>query len=152
MISSVGHMSSTCCALLLLGLEQAVDAIERDAPVVADDAAAAIGIRQAGDDAGLAAGADFGGIGVEHAVIVGLAILGEGFMHLRIGLDAGRLQAGFDHAQPAIRKYRALERLIGLQADDDLVLLVDVARLVRQQRRWRLGVGREHALLPLFLK
>jgi hypothetical protein len=38
-------------ALLPLDLDQALDAIERDAAVVADDAAAAIGIGEAGDDA-----------------------------------------------------------------------------------------------------
>ena len=37
-------------ALGLLGLEQPVDAVQRHPPVVADDAAAAIGIGQAGDD------------------------------------------------------------------------------------------------------
>ena len=37
-------------ALGLLGLQQPVDAVQRHPPVVADDAAAAIGIGQAGDD------------------------------------------------------------------------------------------------------
>ncbi len=54
-------------ALRLLDLEQAVDAVERDAPIVADDAAAAIGVGQAGDDAGLAAAHDLRRVGVEHA-------------------------------------------------------------------------------------
>ena len=103
-ISSVGHMSSICARSRLLGLDQAVDAVERDAAVVADDAAAAIGVGQAGDDAGPAAAHDLRRIGVEDAVIVRLAVLGEGLVHLRIGLEAGRLQAGLDHAQAAVRE------------------------------------------------
>ena len=38
-------------ALLFFGCEQAIDAIERDASVIADDAAAAVGIGQTRDDA-----------------------------------------------------------------------------------------------------
>ena len=68
-------------ALGLLGLEQAIDAVQRHAPVVADDAAAAVGIGQAGDDAGLAAVHDLRRVGVEHAVVVGLAVLREGLVH-----------------------------------------------------------------------
>ena len=139
-------------ALGLLGLEQAIDAVERDAAIVADDAAAAIGIGKAGDDAGLAAPHDLGRVGVEHAVVVRLAVFRERLVHLRIGLEAGGLQARLDHAQAAIREDRALERLVGLQADDDLVVAVDVAGLVREQRRWRLRIDGEHALLPLLLK
>ena len=90
---------------------------------------------------------DLGRVGVEHAVVVGLAILREGLVDLRIGLEPGRLQARLDHAQAAEREDRALERLVGLQADDDLVVAVDVARLVRQQGRRRLRIDGEHALL-----
>ena len=68
--SSVGHMSSICARSVLLGLDQPVDAVERDAAIVADDAAAAVGVGQTGDDAGLAALHDLGRIGVEHAVVV----------------------------------------------------------------------------------
>ena len=68
-------------------------------------------------------------IGVEHTVVVRLAILGEGLMDLRIGLEAGRLQSSLDHPQSAIWEDRALERLIGLQSDDDFVVAVDIAGL-----------------------
>ena len=73
-------------------------------------------------------------------------------MDLRVGLKPGGLQAGLDHAQAAVRKDGALERLVGLQADDDLVVAVDVAGLVRQQRRRGLGVDGENAFLPLVLE
>ena len=115
-------------ALRVLGFEQAIDAVERDAAIVADDAAAAVGIGKAGDDAGPAAVHDFRRIGVEHAVIVGFAVLREGFVHCRIRLEAGGLQARLDHPQPAVREDRPLERLIGLKSDDDFVVAIDIAR------------------------
>ena len=46
MISSVGHMSSICARSARLDLDQMVDAVERNAAVVADDAAAAVGSRE----------------------------------------------------------------------------------------------------------
>ena len=91
-------------------------------------------------------------VGVEHAVVVRLAVLGERFMDLRIGFEACRLQARFDHAQAAVREDRALERLVGLQADDDLVVAVDIAGLVREQCRWSFRVDGKNALLPLLLE
>ena len=135
-----------------LCVEQPVHPVERDTTIVADDAAAAVGVGQPGDDPGLAAFHDFGRIGVEHAVVVGLAIFGEGLVDLRIGLDSGSFQARLDHAQAAVREDRALERLVGLQPDDDLVVTIDVARLVRQQGRWRFCIDCEHAFLALFLE
>ena len=74
-----------------------------------------------------AAGHDLRRVGVEDAVIVRLAVLGESLVHGGVRLDAGGLQAVLDHAQPAIRHDGAAERLVGLQADDHLVVAVDVA-------------------------
>jgi len=54
-------------------------------------------------------------------------------MDLRIALEACGLQPGFYHAQAAVREDCALERLVGLQTDNDFVGAVDVAGLVRQQ-------------------
>ena len=71
-------------------------------------------------------------------------------MHLRIGFDARRLEAGLDHPQAAERKDRPLERFVGLQSDDHLVVAVDVARRVRRQRRGCGDIDVEHALLRLF--
>ena len=58
---------------LLVG-DQEIDAIERQAAVVADDAAASVGIGQAGDDAVVAGELHLIAIGIEHAVVVGLAV------------------------------------------------------------------------------
>ena len=72
--------------LLLLALDQPVDAVERHAPVVADDAAAAVGVGQPGEDVRAAARADVGGVGVEHALVVRLPVLGERLDDVRIRL------------------------------------------------------------------
>ena len=94
-----------------------------------------------------AAAHDLRRIGVEHAVVVGLAVLREGLMDRRIGLEARGLEAGLDHAQAAGGKDRAAERTVGLQADDDLVVPVDPARRVGEQGGRRRRIDVQHALL-----
>jgi hypothetical protein len=83
---------------------------------------------------------------------VGLAVFRESLVDLGVGRKAGCLQACLDHAQAAVWKDGAFERRVGLQADDHLVVAVDIAGLVRQQRRRRLRVDGEHAFLPLLLE
>jgi hypothetical protein len=78
-------------AFFFFDFEQPVDAVERHAPVVANDPAAAVGIGQAGDDSRLSASHDFRRISVEDAIVVRLAIFGEGLMNIRVGFKAGRL-------------------------------------------------------------
>ena len=136
----------------MLGFEQARGPVERDTAVIADDSAATVGIRKPGDDAGLAAFHDLRRVGIEDPVIVGLAIVGECIVDLRIGLEAGGLQARLDHAQSAVGENRALERLIRLQADDDFVVAIDVAGLVGEHGRWCFCVDGQNALLLLFLE
>ncbi len=142
-------MSSICSRSSLLDLQQPVDAVKRDAAIVADDAAAAVGIRKPGDDAGPSAIHDLGRIRIEHAVIVRFAVFREGLVHQRIGFEACRLDAGLDHPQSAVGEDRPLERLVGLKADDDFVVAIDIAGLVGEQRRRSFGINREHALLSL---
>ncbi len=134
--------------LVLLALDQPVDAVERDPAIVADDPPAAIGVGQAGQDVPAAAAADVGGVGVEHSGIVGLAIFGEDLDDLRVGLEAVRLEAVGHHLQAAVGHDRPLQRRLGLQADDDLIVLVDVAGVVRGDRARDLR-DVEHALLAL---
>ena len=121
--------------LALLVGEEEVDAVERHPAIVADDAAAAVGVGQAGHDPGRACGLDVRGVGVEDAVVVGLAVLGEDLADPLVRLVAVGLEARRDHAPAAERHDRALERRVGLQADDDLVGLVDVARRVGEDAR-----------------
>ena len=134
--------------LLLLVLDQPVHAVERHAPVVADDPAAAVGVRQARQHVRTPALADVGGVGVEHAFVVRLPILGERLDDVRIRLVAVRLQRVQHHAEPAVRHDGALQRRLGLEPDDDFVVPVDVAGRMRRDRARDLR-DVEHALLPL---
>ena len=60
--------------------DQGVDTIQRDTAVVADDAAAPVGVRQTGEDARLAAQPDFLRVNIEHCTgVVVLAVLGPDF-------------------------------------------------------------------------
>jgi hypothetical protein len=95
---------------------------------------------------------DFRSVGVEHAVIVAFAIVREGVMHVGIGHEARSLETGLHHAQAAEREDRPLERRVGLQPDDHLVVAVDPPRRMRQHRRGMGGVDVEHALLALRLE
>ncbi len=111
-----------------LGVDQPVHAVQGDPAVVADDPAAAVGVGQAGDDAGPAGGPDVGGVGVEDPRVVGLAVLGEGLLQLRVDRVAVRPQRSRDHPPAAVGHDRALERGVGLEPDDQLPLPVDPAR------------------------
>ena len=134
--------------LLLFALDQAVDAIERNAPVVADDPAATVCVRQAGQHVRAAALADGRRIRVEHAFVVRLAIFREGLDDVGIGFVAVGLEGAGDHPEAAIRHDGAFERSVGLQANDDLAVPVDVAGCVRRNRTGNLG-DVEDALLAL---
>src|SRR5262245_54633321 len=118
--------------VLLALIDEKVHTIERHSPVVADDAAAAVRIGQTGNKVGVATLHDLGGIGIEDAVVVGLAILGEDLSDFGIGLDAVSFQTPFNHAPTAEGHDRALEWRISLQSDNDLGVAVDVTGFVRQ--------------------
>ena len=60
--------------VLLLFFDQTIHAVQRNAAVVADDAAAAVGVRQAGQQADVARLAHVLGIGGEHAVVMRLVV------------------------------------------------------------------------------
>ena len=62
-----GRLGIEGLLLLLLVRDQPIDAVERHAPVVADDAAAAVGVRQARQHVRAPARANVGRIGIEHA-------------------------------------------------------------------------------------
>ena len=93
MRASRGSRFSSCLRSIEPG-----HAVERDAAVVADDPAAAVGVGQAGQDVRAAAAPDVGGVGVEDAVVVGLAVLRERLDHVRVGLVAVGLQSVDHHA------------------------------------------------------
>ena len=77
-----------------------VNAVKRNSAVVADDAAAAVGIRQAGDNVALARQTHLVGIRAENAVVVS-GSEAEFFLHLRAQLIAVGFAGLPHHAHPA---------------------------------------------------
>src|SRR6516162_7387434 len=120
--------------LFFFGFDQAVDAVQRNAAVIADNPAPTISIGQAGDDAGLPASHDFRRVGVEDAVVMRLAIFSESLVNRWVSFKTSGLEPRFDHAQAAKRKYCPFERLVGLQSNNHFVGFVDIAGFVRQHR------------------
>ncbi len=120
----VGHSAvADVGKILLLLLDEEVDTIQRDTAVVAHDAAAAIGVRKTGQDVAGARLADFRGIDLENRIGVCLMVLGENLVQLSVGLVAVHLAALLRHADSAEGHESALERLVGLEADDFLKVL-----------------------------
>ena len=122
-----GRHAAECILVLLLFRDQAVHAVQCNAAVVTDDSAAAVSIRQAGQQTNVTRFTNVLGICGEYAVVVGLVVL-ELLLNLGRNLIAVLLARITDHAHAAERIACTLERLIGLQADDNLVVLVEIAR------------------------
>ena len=102
---------------------------------------------------GLADGADFGSVAVEHALVVSLVVFGKNLVEVGVGLVAVLLAGFFGHLDAAERHEGALERLVGLQTHDlfqVLETLVDVARLVARDGGDDVGVHVQHAAVPTF--
>ena len=135
----------------LLEGDELVHAVQGDAAVVADDAATAVGVRQTGEDLVVAGDLDLLGVHAEDAVVVGLAVLGEDLLDLRIGLLAGFLDGLLDHTPTAVRHHGALARHIGLQTDNHIVDFrgIDVAGREGVDARRGVGVHVVDALLAL---
>ena len=150
-VVGIHHVDDHLLLGALLFGDQPVHAVERHPAVVADDAAAAVGVRQAGHDAGVAGRFHLVGVDVEHAVVVGLAVF-EHICDLRIHLPAVGVQLGVDQPDAAEGHDRAFQRGVGLEPDDLLKLPVDIARLMRVDGRNRLFVDIVDALaFPLDL-
>ena len=147
----LGHRAVAAVGkVVLLGLDEVVDAVQRHAAVVADDTAAAIGVGQAGDDVAVAGLLHLGGVGIEHGLIMGAGVLGENLMQLLAGLVAVGGAGLLRHLDAAVGHEGALQGLIGLQADDLLEVLqlgVDVAGAVGGQAGDDLGLHVQHAAL-----
>ena len=112
--------------VVVLLLDQEVDAIECHATVVAHDATAPVGVGQASEDMVVAHALHLRGVSVKHAVVVGLHIVMEYVMQLLRGLVAVGGASLFGHLYAAIGHKGTLERLVGLQAYH----LLQVFRLV----------------------
>ena len=122
-----GRHAAERILILLLLCDQTVNAVQCYAAVVTDDAAAAVSIRQAGQQTDMAGFTNVLGICGEYTVVVGLVVL-EFLLDLGGNLVAVLLARITDHTHAAERVARTLERLVGLQADNHLVVLVQIAR------------------------
>ena len=102
-----------------------------------------------------AAGAHLGGVDVEDTGVVGLAAVGVVLHHLAIELVAVLVGSLPRDADTAVHMQGALERLIGLQADDGLLLgmlVVDVARGMAADAGNGLGVHIQDTTLLALLQ
>ena len=86
--AGVGHRAGQVAQILLLGFDQAVGAVERQAAVVADDAAAGVVVGQARQEAQRTERANLLGVDVEHAVVMRLAVVGENIPDLLVHVHA----------------------------------------------------------------
>ena len=152
----VGHGAVAAVGqVVLLGLDQVVDAVQGHPAVVAHDAAAAVGVGQAGDDVAVAGPLHLGGVGVKDGLVVGAGIFGKDLVQLGAGLVAVGGAGLLGHFDAAVGHKGPLEGLVGLQADDLLKVLeifVDVAGAVRGQAADHFGLHVQHAAFgALFL-
>ena len=132
-------------------LDKTGDAIESNAAIIADNAAAAIGVWQTCQDVGAATLPYVRSVSVENSIIVGLAILREALDDMRVGRLSICLQRTHNHSKATVRHNGPLERRLSLKTNDDLIVSIDVARNVRRDRAWNLG-HIENAFLALFNK
>ena len=125
---------------MLLICDQTVDAVQCDPAVVADNPAAAVSIRQTGDDMAGTAGPHLRGIGVKHARVVSFAVNRKEINNFRIDFIAV-VRAGFlRHADAAVRLQGTLEWFVSLEADDLFQILIQITRAVGSDRRDDLGI------------
>ena len=147
----VGHGAvAAVVEVLLLPGDEGVDAVQRHAAVVAHDAAAAVGVGQAGDDVAVAGALHLGGVGIKHRGVVGAGVAGEDLVQFFAGLVAVGGACLFGHLDAAVGHEGPLEGLVGLQADDLFLVLeglVDVAGAVGGQVADHLGLHIQHAAL-----
>ena len=123
----VGHGTVQSVQILFLFLNQKISAVQGDTAVVTHDAATAVSVGQTGEQAHGTGHPGAMGIGVEHAVVVGLAVGSEMPFNFGVQRVAVLLQSGFGHAHTAVQVYDALQGGVGLQADDHLVVPVNIA-------------------------
>ena len=150
-----GHDRRSGSLLGLLVLDQVVDAVQGNTTVVADDAAAAIAIGQTGDDVSRAASTHLGGVDIEDASVVGLALEGVALDNVLVDLVAVLAGSLASDADTTVDVQRALERLVGLEANNGLLVamgIIDVASGVAHDTRDGLGVHIEDTTLLALLK
>ena len=126
-----------------------VNTVQCNTTVVTNDAATAVCIGKTGDDVGGTRCADTRRVDIEDRVVVGLAVLGEDLLDFGVDLFASFLNSGLNHAPAAVWHHCTLQRRIGLQADDDVVIIADVTGLESVDIGGGVGVNIEDADLAL---
>ena len=143
-------LSDFLLILFLFGNKH-IHAVQRHAAVVADDAPAPVGVGKSRQKPDVPRCAHFVGIHAEHAVVVG-GFKAENFLDRVRKLVAVSFRRTARHTHPAERVYPAAQRRVGLQADDQLVVFVNIARVIGDERRDMLGVHVQNAaFVTLFL-
>ena len=101
-------MPSAVGKVVLLGLDEVIDAVQGYAAVVADDTAATVGVGQTGDDVAVACLLHLGGVGIKHSLVMGAGVLGENLVQLFAGLVAVGGAGLFRHLDAAVGHEGAL--------------------------------------------
>ena len=125
----IGHRTVGHLNILLFLLDQIIDAVERNSPVIADDPASSIGIGKAGQKAVMSCNLGSIGISIEHTFIVGFTEFMKTPFDFRIHFISVLLQGGFSHTDTAVEVDHAFERSICLKSYDHFVFLINVSRL-----------------------
>ena len=146
--------------LQLAFAHQITDTVQRHAAIVADNASAAVAIRQPGQYARFTTAQHIRRIGIEHPLIVRFTQVGKQIFKVRIHFTTVGLERTFDHVDTAERMQRALQRLLRLQSNDLFQFLFNIAGIMRGNRSGNIrieidrGVGRifnmysRHHFLP----
>lgn len=124
----IGHGPVQPVQIILLARNEVVHAIQGHPTVIADDAPAAVGIRQPGEQPRAAGGTHPCGIRIKHPIVVGFPVGGEMLLDFRVQRIAVLLQGGQGHAHAAIQVYDALEGSIRLQPHNHLIIPVNIPR------------------------
>ncbi len=109
--------------ILLLLVDEEVNAVERHAAIVAHDASAAVGVGQTSEDVVVAHQFHLLGVSVEHALVVRLMIFGEDFVEFGVGSIAISGAGLLCHLDAAVGHEGALQWLVGLQTHHLLQVL-----------------------------
>ena len=130
---------------------QVVDTVQRNATVVTDDTATAIGIWQTSQNTGFPAVQNVFGVNIEYALVVGFAVFGEDFFQHRVQFAIVRFAGTFNHFDAAKRNDRTFQRSFSLQTNNFLERFVDVASVVRSDGRSNGGVKVNRRVSAVFL-
>ena len=145
-----GHVAVDQVLILLLLLDEIVNAVERYSAVISDYSAPSVCVGKTCENVRRARPAHFGRVCVIYAVVVRLAVLGEYGLDLGVELVAVHVERLLSHLYSAEGLQRALEGLVRLETDYLFELLVDIACAMAREGGHDLGIRLEHAAcLPL---